>query len=333
MERRTVTVQGIVQGVGFRPFVYGLAQSLGLAGFVQNQAGRVVIEVEGEAASLDRFLTRLERNPPPLARIEAVAWRAQPLRHDLDFRNRAERRGGRPAIFVSPDVATCEACLAELFDPSDRRHGYPFLNCTNCGPRLTIIQASPYDRVRTTMASFEMCEACRAGIRGSRQSPLSCAADVLPRTADHNCALRQVGHALLDGRSGRFFCRRTLSRQGRRDEGPGGLSPGLHATNQDAVAELRRRKKRDGKAFRRYGCRSRGCGEDCEINADEEALLASPRRPIVLLRKRREPAEAEGFCVAADRIADGSPRQSVPGVMLPYTPLHHLLRGLRDARW
>src|SRR5581483_6773192 len=160
-ERRAISVHGIVQGVGFRPFVHGLARRLGLRGFVRNRAGSVLIEVEGEPPRLDHFLRELATRPPPLAQIDQVSWQPQAPRGDVKFHIEASEAGA-DAVFISPDVATCADCLAELFDPADRRYRYPFLNCTNCGPRLTIIRGAPYDRERTTMASFPMCAACRA---------------------------------------------------------------------------------------------------------------------------------------------------------------------------
>ena len=164
VERRAISVDGIVQGVGFRPFVYGLAASLHLQGFVRNQTGNVRIEVEGERQSLDRFLDELTRHSPPLAHIDHVSWSPVSPRGEERFRIDASEsdavdtgKGGQ--VLISPDVATCAACLAELLDPVNRRYRYPFLNCTHCGPRLTIITGSPYDRARTTMAGFPMCPA------------------------------------------------------------------------------------------------------------------------------------------------------------------------------
>ena len=162
MERRTIAVQGIVQGVGFRPFVYGLARRLALNGSVKNQTGGVLIEVEGETHSLDCFLTELAKRSPPLARIDHVSWERQTPRGEHRFRIESSDATSAGPIFVGPDVATCADCCAELFNPKDRRYHYPFLNCTNCGPRLTIIRGAPYDRERTTMASFPLCAACRA---------------------------------------------------------------------------------------------------------------------------------------------------------------------------
>ncbi|TMA08321.1 MAG: carbamoyltransferase HypF, partial [Deltaproteobacteria bacterium] len=159
--RRSIAVTGVVQGVGFRPYVHSLASRLGLSGFVRNRAGGVIIEVEGAADALDRFVSELRGRPPPLAQIEELSCEERQPRGDAGFRiDASESRPGGTA-FISPDVATCPDCLRELDDPGDRRHRYPFLNCTNCGPRLTIVTGAPYDRERTTMAAFEMCADCR----------------------------------------------------------------------------------------------------------------------------------------------------------------------------
>src|SRR5439155_477286 len=155
--RRSIAVTGVVQGAGFRPYVHSLASRLGLSGFVRNRAGGVIIEVEGAADALDRFVSELRGRPPPLAQIEELSCEERQPRGDAGFRiDASESRPGGTA-FISPDVATCPDCLRELDDPGDRRHRYPFLNCTNCGPRLTIVTGAPYDRERTTMAAFEMC--------------------------------------------------------------------------------------------------------------------------------------------------------------------------------
>ena len=162
MDRRSIKVTGIVQGVGFRPFVFDLCKKLGLSGFVRNEAGGVLIEVEGECRSIDRFMSELTSNPPPLARIDQIQTLAEIPTGDRGFRIDASRVDSAGQVFISPDVATCDDCLRELFDPADRRDRYPFLNCTNCGPRLTICREAPYDRERTTMDRFVMCPACRA---------------------------------------------------------------------------------------------------------------------------------------------------------------------------
>src|ERR671919_2628447 len=160
-ERRDISVRGIVQGVGFRPFIYSLARRHGLAGLVRNDAEGVHIEAEGAPEELDRFLLGITQEAPSLAVVEAITWRPLAVLEERAFRIEESREGARRRALVSPDVAACGECLAEIFDPSDRRYRYPFTNCTNCGPRFTITRSVPYDRAMTTMARFEMCPECR----------------------------------------------------------------------------------------------------------------------------------------------------------------------------
>jgi hydrogenase maturation protein HypF len=161
LERREIAVRGIVQGVGFRPFIYALAQRYGLGGLARNNADGVHIEVEGPPEELERFLRAIQDEAPPLAVVEDVAWRPLATHGETAFRIEESREGARRRALVSPDVATCDDCYAELFDPADRRFRYPFINCTNCGPRLTITRSVPYDRAMTTMAGFIMCAGCQ----------------------------------------------------------------------------------------------------------------------------------------------------------------------------
>jgi hydrogenase maturation protein HypF len=320
-ERRAIAVGGIVQGVGFRPFVHGLASRLLLCGFVRNHTGGVLIEVEGEGAALDRFLDALARQPPPLARIEHLSWEPLPPRGDGHFRIEASETRDSGPVFVSPDVATCEACLTEMSDPADRRHGYPFLNCTNCGPRLTIVRGAPYDRQRTTMAEFALCDACRAEYenpanRRFHAQPTACAAcgprleflDACGRPVLTNEPLADFARELCSGRIGAL-------------KGLGGYHLVCNASNATAVAELRRRKDREEKPFAIMVVDAATAEPLCQMNAVERDLLLSPRRPIVLLRKRPD-----------GRIADEvAPRNPNLGIMLPYTPLHHLLIAAVDG--
>jgi hydrogenase maturation protein HypF len=314
MERRAIVVRGIVQGVGFRPFVYNLAMRLHLSGFVRNQAGSLQIEVEGEPLSLDRFLGELADRPPPLAQIEHLSWEGRPPRGEDEFRIETSTADAASPVFISPDVAACPDCLAELFDPADRRFGYPFLNCTNCGPRLTIITGAPYDRPRTTMASFVMCPACRAEYddpadRRFHAQPTACAAcgpslrllDAAGRPVVTPDPLADFAAALCDGRIGAL-------------KGLGGYHLACDARNSAAVAELRRRKHRDEKPFAVMVPDVAAAEILGEVGPDERTLLLSPRAPIVLLRGRPG--------VVSEDVA---PRNPHLGVMLPYTPLHHLL--------
>jgi hydrogenase maturation protein HypF len=323
MERRAIEVRGTVQGVGFRPFVYGLATRHGLAGSVRNAPGVVFIEVEGDAHSLDRFLSAIRDEPPPLAEVGEVSWEHRPARGEAGFRIEASDEapgsgGARQApIHVAPDAATCPECLAELLDPADRRAGYPFLNCTNCGPRLTIVTGAPYDRARTTMAAFPMCRACRAEYddpadRRFHAQPTACPEcgprlqllDAKGRPVASDDPLGLFAAAIREGRIGAL-------------KGLGGYHLACDARNRPAVAELRRRKHRDEKPFAVMAASLAAAAELAEVGPAEAALLSSPARPIVLLRRR--PNTPAGL---ADEVAPGNPWL---GVMLPYTPLHHLL--------
>jgi len=321
MERRAIEVRGIVQGVGFRPFVHNLAVQLRLGGHVKNQTGSVVIEVEGEAPSLDEFLEKLSRWPPPLAQVEHVSWESRPPRGDRQFVIESSATSLSGPVFISPDVAVCADCLTELFDPRDRRHGYPFLNCTNCGPRLTIITGTPYDRQRTTMMSFTMCAACQAeyddpGNRRFHAQPTACAA-CGPRLQALDAGgaplhaadpLAAFAAALRAGRIGAM-------------KGLGGYHLTCDARNPDVVAELRRRKHRDEKPFAIMVRDITAAEALAEIPSAERARLLSPARPIVLLRKR-------AATVVAEPVAPANPYL---GVMLPCTPLHHLLLRAVDG--
>ncbi|HSQ57940.1 MAG TPA: carbamoyltransferase HypF, partial [Gemmata sp.] len=315
MERRAIEVNGIVQGVGFRPFVHALAIRRRLAGFVRNRAGAVVIEVEGEGHALDAFLTELVHGPPPLAHIEVVTWETRPPQGEQDFRIEESDSGSAGSIVISPDVATCRECLAELFDPADRRFEYPFINCTNCGPRLTIVTGAPYDRTRTTMALFAMCPACRKEYedptnRRFHAQPIACPAcgprlallDAEGQRVSTTDPLADFARALSDGAIGAV-------------KGLGGYHLGCDARSSATVSELRRRKHRDEKPFAVMVPDADAAAALCEVNSIERELLLSPQAPIVLLRKR--PGTVIAFEVA--------PRNPCLGLILPYTPLHHLL--------
>lgn len=321
VERRAIAVYGIVQGVGFRPFVYGLASRLLLSGFVENRVGAVLIEVEGAALALDQFLSELTTHAPPLARIDQVDWHVLPATGGEHFLIQPSSTDSTGPIFIAPDVATCADCLAEIFDCNNRRHGYPFLNCTNCGPRLTIITDAPYDRRNTTLAGFPMCPACRAEYedpanRRFHAQPTCCpacgprlwVADAAGRPIAATDAIRHFAASLAAGRIGAL-------------KGLGGFHLACEARNDVAVRELRSRKHRDEKPFAVMVATIEAAAELCEVADAERELLASSRRPIVLLRKRAER-------VVALAVAPGNP---CLGVVLPYTPLHHLLLRAVDG--
>lgn len=323
MERRTITVEGIVQGVGFRPFVYALASQLGLAGFVRNQAGCLLIEAEGCPADLDRFVEELRESAPPLARIDSLSCRRQSLRGDKDFRiepSESAHNGdefGNP-VFISADVATCPDCLAELFDPTDRHFRYPFLNCTNCGPRLTIIQGAPYDRGRTTMASFPMCPACAAEYNDPQNRRFHAQPAACPACGPRLSVCERNGEPIECSDPLAFFADALRHGGIGAMKGLGGFHLVCDAKVPEVVLELRRRKHRDEKPLAVMVRDVVTAARFCEVDVLERELLQSPRRPIVLL-KRRPLLTAGPVC---DAVAPGNPWL---GVMLPYTPLHHLL--------
>lgn len=299
LERRRIRVRGVVQGVGFRPFVHRLATSRDLHGFVLNDGEGVVVEVEGPPAVVAGFLDALELESPPLARIDTVTSEQVASRGGSDFVVEVSRATGRSAL-VPPDVATCDACLAELFDQADRRYRYPFLNCTDCGPRFTIVRAVPYDRPNTTMATFPLCADCRREYedpsdRRFHAEPIACPV-CGPRLS---VPLEGAVEALLAGRIVAV-------------KGLGGYHLACDAGSEAAVARLRARKGREEKPLAVMASAPELL---VELSPDEETLLRSPARPIVLARRRA------GTPVAG-AVAPGSPWL---GVMLPYSPLHHLL--------
>jgi len=320
-ERRVISVRGIVQGVGFRPFVYALARRHDLTGLVRNDAEGVHIEVEGEARSLDLFLRGIEEDAPPMAVVETVAWRPLAALGERDFKIEESREGARRRALVSPDVATCEDCLAEVFDPSDRRHRYPFTNCTNCGPRFTITRQVPYDRATTTMSRFTMCPECRREYDDPSDRRFHAQPNACPLCGPRVRLLDRFGHE-LHAKPEDPILRAARMLRGRAVvavKGLGGYHLACDPFDERAVRTLRGRKVRQDKPFALMARDLEQARELCRVGPEEEVLLASPARPIVLLERRED-----------DGVADGvAPRQKTLGVMLAYTPLHHLL--LADA--
>jgi hydrogenase maturation protein HypF len=312
--RRRYTVSGLVQGVGFRPFAYAAASALALSGSVANTAGGVVIEVEGDADAVHDYGRRLRSDAPPLAMVVNVRSDDLPPLGGTGFTIETSRDGGPARTLASPDVAICADCLRELRDPADRRYRHPFITCTNCGPRFTIIESLPYDRAATTMAGFPMCPACEAEYsdpadRRFHAQPIACP-DCGPKLE-----LIPAGGA----EDPLAACRRLLA-EGRivAIKGLGGYHLACDARNAGAVAELRRRKRRGGKPFAVMVADVETARQVAELTDGDEQLLGDVRRPIVLAARR-----AGGGI--ADEVAPGNPDL---GVMLPYTPLHVLLFGL-----
>jgi len=299
VERREFVVRGIVQGVGFRPFVYGIARRQELGGFVLNDGEGVVIEVEGDASALERFARALVDEAPSLAQVDSVETRPLEPLGETEFRIQVSQARGSSAL-IPADVATCDDCLRELFDPEDRRYRYPFINCTQCGPRFTIVTGVPYDRPLTTMAGFPLCADCRLeyedpGNRRFHAEPIACPVCGPQVTLPIEAAARLL-------REGSILAIKGL----------GGYHLACDAENEAAVARLRSRKLREDKPF---ALMTNEPELLAEVSDDEAALLFSRERPIVLVSRR--PAAPVAPSVA--------PATRWLGVMLPYTPIHHLL--------
>ncbi len=314
-ERLRVVVRGAVQGVGFRPFVFRLATDLQLAGWVLNSAQGVFVEVEGATGVLRQFATRLDEERPPRAIIQSSesSW-LDPVGY-TEFEIRESEQGGDKTALILPDIATCADCVREIFDPTDRRFGYAFTNCTNCGPRFSIIEALPYDRANISMKGFTMCADCDREYHDPLDRRFHAQPNACPRCgprleiwnangekiATAEAALAAAVEAV---RAGKILALKGL----------GGFQLIVDATNEEAVLRLRDRKHRESKPFAVMVSSLAEAQKLSRISKIEERLLVSPEAPIVLLRR------VDGDLAAA--VAPGNPNL---GVMLPYTPLHHLL--------
>ncbi len=314
MVGRRLRVAGTVQGVGFRPFVFRAAEKLGLTGRVWNDGGGVTIEAFGSASRLDELARLIEASPPPAARVERLTVSPLPGLPPAGFEIAPSVAGGVPSVAIGADLATCDACVREVADPADRRYRYPFTNCTDCGPRFTIALGVPYDRPATTMAAFTMCEACAAEYHDPRDRRYHAQPNACPACGPR-LTLLDAGGSPLPGdplelagealREGRLLAVKGL----------GGYHLCCDATSSATVAELRRRKRRDEKPLAVMVASLAAAAAVADLEPAEVTLLASVERPIVLCRRRLDAALAPG-------LAPGNPRL---GLMLPYTPLHHLL--------
>lgn len=316
IKRLRIKITGIVQGVGFRPFVYGLARSLKLAGWVQNGPEGLLIEVQGDHLLLDEFLQRLEQEAPPLSVISSVATAEIPLLLPSAF-TITESRTGSGNTLIAPDCDVCPDCLRELFDPSDRRYLYPFINCTNCGPRYSIITATPYDRPNTTMTAFPLCPECEKEYsdpsdRRFHAQPVAC-----QRCGPELKLLDAAGEPLA---SEPLATAVKMLQEGAivAIKGVGGYHLAVDPFNHAAVSELRRRKKRDEKPFALMTDSIEKAKKIAQLNRTEELLLSGRERPIILLRKQQDNSLSPEIAPANDYF----------GVMLPSAPLYYLL--LRD---
>lgn len=311
-EARRLHVVGVVQGVGFRPFVYRLARERDLAGWVLNGEDGVHIHVEGPAEALDAFVADLERSPPPAARIAAIDCRSAAVEELEEFAIRVSERRDRPTVRISPDLPLCEACRRELFDPADRRHGYPYVNCTDCGPRYSIVEGLPYDRPLTTMREWPLCSDCAREYedpldRRFHAQPVACPrcgptyrlSDGAKELARGEEAVAEAAHRLTGGAIVAV-------------KGLGGYHLACDADAPAAVAALRRRKFRKEKPFAVMARDLETARALVRLPPEAEALLTSVERPIVLVPARR-------------RLPEVAPGNEDLGVMLPYTPLHYLL--------
>jgi hydrogenase maturation protein HypF len=314
-------VCGIVQGVGFRPFVYSRARRHSLKGLVLNNTSGVLIDVEGDGDAIGQFIGEIRREAPPLALVESIEpyYDLDPAHYE-DFRIVESTDAGEKFVPVSADVATCADCLREMLDPVDRRYRYPFINCTNCGPRFTIIEATPYDRARTTMRDFRMCAECRAEYENPLDrrfhaepiacwtcGPRLCLTDARGRAAefDETDGTDIIGHVRRLLLSGKIVA----------VKGVGGYHLACDASNAAAVERLRGRKYREDKPFALMAASVEVVRRHCDVSGAEEALLTSARRPVVLLARKRD----------SNLPAAIAPGVGTLGFMLPYTPLHQLL--------
>jgi hydrogenase maturation protein HypF len=317
VQRLRMVIRGAVQGVGFRPFVYRLATELGLLGWVSNTAAGVFVEVEGEPEVVQEFRLRVESEKPAISFIQSLESSFLDVVGFESFEIR-ESSGGEKSVLVLPDIATCPACLSEVLDPNDRRYRYPFTNCTNCGPRFTIIESLPYDRPATTMKKFAMCTECEREYKDPLNRRFHAQPNACPKCGpqlafwnadgrkefDGDRALMQAAHAI---RAGKIVAVKGL----------GGFHLMVDARKDQAVRTLRERKHREEKPLAVMYPRVYKVRGDCELSELEERLLRSPEAPIVLLK--RNAVQRSGLSPAI------APRNPYLGVMLPYTPLHHLL--------
>lgn len=318
MRRYRLKISGIVQGVGFRPFLYREAARLSLAGFARNTSYGVYAEIEGEETACETFLEAVRSDPPPLAHVVSVEAEPMEVTGDERFVIAASEPGARTAL-ISADIGICGACKKEVFDPADRRFRYPFTNCTDCGPRFTIIRDIPYDRKSTSMAAFVQCPACQAEYDDPAHRRFHAQPNACPECGPRLSLLINGKEAAGDPLA--LFDEFIAKGLTVAVKGLGGFHLACDAANEYAVSRLRQRKARYEKPFAVMLRDAQTAGKYCALSAQEEALLSCRRKPIVLLKKK------PGVSLAAS-VAPGNARL---GVMLPYTPLHCLIMEAREA--
>jgi hydrogenase maturation protein HypF len=306
---------GTVQGVGFRPFIYRMAVKNGLTGFVQNRPEGVTVEVEGSHNALESFLSGVKNELPPLAHITQIESFDVEVRNDNFFEIISSDAQGHADVHITPDAATCPDCLKELFDPQDRRFRYPFINCTNCGPRLTIIKTIPYDRANTSMSCFELCEKCRAEYENPANRRFHAEPNACPVCGPQLKLLDASGKPVETDDPVQSAINLLSSGHVLAIKGLGGFHLSVDAGNDEAVKKLRSRKYREEKPLAIMARDIHQAKRIVAISREEEVLLTSPQRPIVLLKKIKSD-------LISDLIAPDVPNL---GIMLPYAPLHHLL--------
>ncbi len=314
MKRAEIKITGIVQGIGFRPFIYNLAKEHYIRGWVLNNEKGVSIDAEGDDGSLARFIQDVQSRAPSLSRIESLEVEFLEPLHYSSFEIRMSEEARDKFVLVSPDVATCDQCLSELFSPGNFRYRYPFINCTLCGPRFTIIRDIPYDRHKTTMSPFVMCPVCQKEYEDPADRRFHAQPNACPVCGPALLLIDQGGNRIADDPVENTLC---LLGRGQivAIKGIGGFHLACDAKNEDAVSALRSRKFREDKPFA-VMCRDmEEVKEHCDVDESEERLLSSVERPIVILKRRKDSAIAPSV----------APHQSTLGAMLPYSPLHHLL--------
>lgn len=321
INRYRLMVKGIVQGVGFRPFIHGLAESLFLCGWVNNTGDGVIIEVEGGRNELDEFIARIRSKAPQLSYISDIEVEKLPPAGYSIFEIKPSMPGTGRNTYISPDVTICGDCTRELFDKSNQRYLYPFINCTNCGPRFTIIKDVPYDRPNTTMSEFDMCEECKMQYqnildRRYHAQPVACSS-----CGPKLWAADKAGNILDEQEPINFVCSRIAEGKIAAIKGIGGYHLSCNAYDSEAVNELRKRKHRDERPFALMVRDLNTARKHCFIDMWEEALLCSPARPIVLMKRKPD-------CSLTENLSAGNPYL---GIMLPYTPVHHLMFNRPDC--